>query len=96
MEGRKCKDMIWEGSRLAVLWKGGSPCHGERPGRESSTQGISHKKNISPKTLGKGEGLVFMNFYNQRVSNTSILEIHCVAGVGPGRCSSVPVEKEGR
>ena len=62
--------------------------------RQQCTRDLTQEKYF-PKDLEKRRGAGFHEFL-QWVSKTSILEIHGVAGVEPGRCSSVPVEKEGR
>ena len=68
-----------------------------RKAREGERGEWMHKENIFPNHwLGKQEGLIFMNFYNQCGSKTGVLEVHSVAGVEPERHCSALVEKEGR
>ena len=73
MEGRRCRDVVWERNGLQVLERGGSPDHQERRvrGREKAADRGFHKENTSPKSLTE----IIMRFYNQRSSKIAVLEV---------------------
>ena len=52
MEGRRCGDVIWGRKGSWVLWRGGSPSHGERQEREKRER-EEYIRDTTRKTLPK-------------------------------------------
>ena len=73
-----------------MLWRGGSPDHVESEGAPKGSQ----RNKLSPKPLGKEEGLTTTSFYEPQSAKSEVTEVSAITSFAPGGPGGAPVGKE--